>query len=610
MFLGLTMVNVRRAGQVSYCFDDKNRIILRGMNGSGKTTVCEALTFALTGRDASGGLCPTHLIARAENGLKTIVAVGKWELVRTLTRKKNTTLTARHGNDPEFKVTNSQLFDILGFENMSPDVYTAATVPGFFMQQPSTKRFSILSMILPRFDRTKFVAEFSGFSEEIVDRMCGKFERGIPNWHNFSHYRVDIQKKKAKIEGRIEEISANRVSDMTCPVEPASVRLLPIASKYLQDTNTYTSEFQQFVTAKNHRDYVILESERRGRIKEDIERRISELVLFEPLKEIDTTLLKELQGQLKKRPEKPSVMSLPSSDCCSSCGQVVGSLLRERVEAENAKKIEEYNTTLFVLEMFNEDICRKIVEEEKRIEEILKHNEQVRSRSRSNQELDASLRKQLLTVEPMHAPEIMPMPTRPEMPEELVKYGIGPYRKDIFKLQTDSDNYLKKLGAYEKFMQDKQEGEDTIKALSVELATLERDLVGFEKLEHALRILPQEEVSAQKGRLKLKNYVMDFSDGFDIRHESGTPYECLSAGEQATLNIALCVKFQDFMEVKPGWCFVDDADLLHDIYALDIPSYIQTFFAQVTLSETSQDVDVIFKGENLWTMKRELSPSQ
>jgi recombinational DNA repair ATPase RecF len=177
MFLNLLMFNVRKVGQVEYNLACRNRILLRGENGSGKSTVKEGLIFALTGRDSSGGQCPTHLIARGENGLRVVLKTTEgWVIKRTLTLKKNSTLTLEKDNVLEFKVNNTDLLETLGLSLESlgaipPDIYMSAVIPGFFMSQTSVRRFSMLSMILPQFDRAEYVSGISGYSKQDVMYM-------------------------------------------------------------------------------------------------------------------------------------------------------------------------------------------------------------------------------------------------------------------------------------------------------------------------------------------------------------------------------------------------------------------------------------------------------
>ena len=585
MFLKLSMENVRKKGLVHYHFQDCKRLVLEGENGAGKSSVLEALIFTLTGRDSSGGQCPTHLITRGEERLKTDLETGNWIITRTLTQRKNSTLSIRFDKGPKINTNQDRLFEMLtGDAELSELVYLSAVVPGFFMRQNPSKRFSLLSMILPRMDRVKFVANYSGFSEEEVSRMCGNFTRGIPPYHNFSKHRIDLQKERSRLSGRIEEITRHRSEELVAPAVPVEVDLLPVAQQYMEDIAGYTSAYQTYIKDKNQYDYAVLESQRREKQRAELTRKISDLGSYTPIPPpLDNDgAIGELRWNLIDLPVKPSVMSLPSSDCCPSCGQVVGSLLRDQVTGENERKIRSYNDRLEEAKAHNKIIHDKIEEIETALKEYKEQCDAIRAKNARIKDLHESLGIQLASLVPITVgPEPVP-PAKPDMPMCLIKYGIGPYKKDISRLQDIAQDYLKKMGVYEHCHEDKIKGDQLIKDIGAEIHRLDEEILRNEKFEHALRILPQEEVNAQMGKLSLKHHNMSFVDGFDIHHESGTPYECLSSGEKISLDVALCVKFQEFMTRKPGWCFVDDADLIDSYDRVDFPRDMQVFFARVS----------------------------
>lgn len=595
MFLKLSVENVRKKGLVHYHFQNLKKVALVGENGSGKSSVLEALVFTLTGRDSSGGLCPTHLITRGEERLKTDLETGNWTITRTLTQKKNSTLSIRFDQGPKINTNQTRLFEMLmGDAEFSELAYLSAVVPGFFMRQNPHKRFALLSSILPKIDRVKFVADYSGFSEELVGKMCGNFLRGIPSYQNFSSYRLSIQKNRSKLAGRIEEIERTMSEEVVAPEAPAEIDLLPVAQQYMEDIAVYTSAYQTYMRDKNQYDYTVLESQRREKQRADITRKIAELGSYTPvpIPLSDDGVIGELKQNLIDLPEKPAVMQLPSSDCCPSCGQVVGSSLREQVTAENESKIRSYNDRLREANHHNKIIHGKIESIETALREYKAECDEIRKNNSRIKDLNESLNLQLATLVPMAVTAEPIAPIKPDMPEILERYGIGPYKKDITRLQMIAQDYLQKLSVYEYCFDNKTKGSQHIREIDEEIRSLDAEILRYEKFEHALRILPQEEVRAQLGELSFKNHTMDFTDGFDIRHESGTPYECLSSGERISLDVALCVKFQEFMVRKPGWCFVDDADLLDRYGRIVFPEDMQVFLALVSNDENSCSVSL------------------
>lgn len=582
MLLGLFTKDVRINGEVEYAFTGDS-LLISGKNGAGKSTICEAICYALTGRDSSGGPCPVHLIARGASGLLVHLTLNSgWEIRRSLTMKKNSTLSVSKNGGPEFKVTQQGLTEILGLADLAPEIYLAATIPGYFMRMPSSKRFSMLSMILPQINRAKHISERCGFSEEEVSIMCGGFSRGIPNWQNYSHYRIDLQKKQSKLEGRMEEISRNIGEEAVPPKEPLAMQLLPIAQDYADAVQRHVDEQAAFVRAKNQYNYILMENESRIARRRELETTLEGIELWIPTAgDLDTTLLESLKAQLRIPPEKPSVLDLPSSDCCPSCGQVVGSGLRAQVWAENESKMREYDALRVEVVTHNERINKLIDEEQMRLYNLAKSNEEIRNTARRNQEYAASIERELESLFPMNLPEMPTCSPKPQIPEILEQHGIGPYKKNLVALRAEIDNYLKDKGIYDRKVQDKLRGEELIESLKTEAWKIEEDISRYSKFEQALKSLPQEEVLEQRHLLLLENYTVDFSDGFDVRLEVGTPYECMSSGERMVLNISLCMKIQDLLPSKPGWCFVDDADLLQNIGEVKVANGVQMLYALV-----------------------------
>jgi energy-coupling factor transporter ATP-binding protein EcfA2 len=589
MFLNLLMFNVRKAGSVEYVFSDRGRILLSGKNGAGKSTIKEALAFALTGRDSTGGQCPVHLVSRGSTGLKVVLKTRDWTIKRTLTLKKSSSLTVESDNIPEFKANNADLLKIIGHAPEGPDgipgdIYLAAVLPGLFMAQTPSKRFSMLSTILPKFDRAKYVSDISGYSYGEVMHMCGSFLRGIPNHQNFAPYRVELQKIKSRMEGRIEQINRNIEEGGLKPEPCIEEVLLPIAEKHLEDINSYNAALFNFSALKNQSDYAVLENTRRMQKRRDLEQRLSEISVYEPLMNEDEGPIRELQKKLQVLSEKPSTASLPETDRCPTCGQIVGASLRGQMAAENERAKKAYEEHLQAAVAHNDKIYKEMLAVQEQLKIAKEHNNRVRENFRANGRMEEELTKQLQELAHMPVPSLPDAPSKPAHPEILIQHAIGPHKKDILRLRDAVDHYNKKLGIYEKALEDQVKGEAEVVELRKEIVNTEAHIAKRERFEHALRTLAQEEVMSQKEALHLDNYHIDFSEGFDVIHKSGTPYECLSSGEKLYLNILLCMKFQKFLSNKIGWCFVDDADLLHDLSIVDklIPEGVQVFYAAAT----------------------------
>ena len=132
--------------------DIQNVNLVYGKNGSGKTTIREAITFGFCGTDSVGTRNPTHLISKDKDSLKVTLVTDKAEISRTLTRKGSSTIKVeRNGVSTVYNQTQ--------FEGMvgKPDTFMSGLIPGYFFDLPEKHRQEVLADILPKVDRVALI---------------------------------------------------------------------------------------------------------------------------------------------------------------------------------------------------------------------------------------------------------------------------------------------------------------------------------------------------------------------------------------------------------------------------------------------------------------------
>lgn len=302
---------------------------IRGRNGTGKTTLKEAICFVFAGTDACGLRSPVHLITKGKEEAEVEITTDKATLYRKITQKGvgQIRLTVSGVVTP---ITQSQLETMVG----SPDVFLSVFLPGYFMTLANEKQQKVLQELLPPVDRRGIFEELSGFrldDEEVL--KYGLHRRIDLVASSLSQARRELEKEAARVEGQIEGMTS--FDEMEQPAEPQEA---------VKTLNKQTLLKQLWEEYKSRQEHHFLEE------------------------------IKKLRAKYKPQPGQPVLAQEISSDNCMMCGQIVGSKHREKISRLNQEAREAYEKRLVEIRAYNADIDKQIDESERKLFSVRRSN--------------------------------------------------------------------------------------------------------------------------------------------------------------------------------------------------------------------------------------------
>ena len=586
MLLSLEMEDVRTNGVVIREFHSQSvpstapvmRTSLSGKNGVGKTTVLEALCFAFTGRDSSGGQCPIHLIARDKESMKVTLTLDWGSIVRTLTRKKNGTLKLVRQNIAFYPTQTEFREQHLCHQE---GVFLAATVPGYLMTQAADRRLALIAEVTPRFDRYEILATLSGIPLEDI-RKFGSVDKNIPHYTHFSFRRIELQKQVARNLGQIDIYRDALHAEIEEPVRPAQqLALLDLMGIEMGTLRKYQEELLSFPQKKNLYDSILQENENRQKQALYLTEEISKIAFEEELP-VNYSQFVNLSLPLRELPQKPAYYDVPEFDDCPTCGQTVGEAHKTRMREANKKMYEEFDFKKEEINAHNKKITNLKEADKALLDEIMNENMARKEANKYKTNLKMQMIQQLSTCKPVTLP---PEPVIPQEPK------IAYSKSEFSRLTSVKEDYYKELGAYERLVKSRQVAQSNINDLNRENMELKEQIIQYERYEDAIRKLPVEEAKLKKEFFQLRNFVVDMSEGVAITSISfGVPYECLSSGERLLADFEICLQFHMLMKTAPGYIFLDNSDLADWVDKIEMPSGVQLLVASV---DPDQDALVI-----------------
>jgi hypothetical protein len=198
----LKMENFRKNENTTLEFKNKNTLL--GSNGVGKTSIKEAILFALYGRDLSGSIKGLDGLIR--NGQPALAVTAEFETY-TIIRKKSlgkSLLFYVDGSQPSVQSQIAQR-DLEAHILPTPEVFQAIFDIGFFMKQLSEKerRLVILSLT-PKIDIKMLAHEEYDWLESVESKFPVFYDEYEVERDRFLRIRrqrqTDLDKLLAKIE--------------------------------------------------------------------------------------------------------------------------------------------------------------------------------------------------------------------------------------------------------------------------------------------------------------------------------------------------------------------------------------------------------------------------
>jgi hypothetical protein len=594
--IGLHLQNFRSWSERGLNFgpaDEYCAIHLRGKNGVGKSSVLEALVFALTGRDSSGAPFPTHFIKKGTERTSVALRTPTWTISRSLTEKKNGTLKIRRFEGVSMNITQAELMQSFG---VTEELILSALVPGYFMRLTQSKRLKILSESTPKIDRNAIVANLCGRSESWVKRMLGDLSQKLPTLTSVSLSRIEKDRELAHVEGKIDScLQFMRETDREPPLpRPDLENLDADVAASIRAKDAYDNALAMYELKVQMRESILAENQKKERLKNRTLKAIENLSGKPRVQEPDWVEYIKLEATLKPFPVKPELVKTPSGDHCHLCGQAISIAHREKLNASREAAIRAYWEAHREIEEYNIPIHKKLAELNSTLtaqkEEFLKSQFEEKNSKAMRASLEWTLMTATLAVVP-EEPELPVFPPLTYSPEQLAS------------IKEQQESYFRDKVSYEKDLLKRDKTKLELDNLYNRALDLKESISGWEALENAIKNLSHEEVLMKRNLfgISLPGVEVSMEEGFDIFTTNGLPYMCMSEGQRLRVDVELCVKFHGFISSlgfeKPAkfypMIFIDNADLADWYKTLVLPDTIRkVFFAHVDSEQEELEMTV------------------
>lgn len=530
-----------------------------GKNKAGKTTIREAICFALTGTDSRGTRAPIHLISEGKNQAKISITTSKSVISRTLNRKsKSGTLKlSRDGIDTP--LTQSQLDGLVA----PKDLFLSVFVPEYFLGSAMnpTRRLAVLSSVLPKIDRRSLVEDLLGerLSVEEMSLWGNLFSKRPDQMATkISETRRNYQKQHDMALGSIREIK--NLSPV--PVKPERSPLVARHAymKTIQNEwDRYEADMRLHESRKLRVKDVVEANKEKLLMKAKLEKELSSLQLADvPCVDIrGKKAISSLEAKKQELPAQPATMSLTDNPHCHSCGQVVGKAHRERVSSDNAAAKADWESRSSEVRKHNKSIDGTIggILEGIRKEEI-KETEAINFNVIVNNKKEVIRAKMGPLVE-------SPVPESSKEPESPNR-GAGTVEDKKEAAQADLD-YNRDLALYDDAVKKNAGASERAGKLEADRVAISTRIDRCLSLEECILKIPQEELRRQADFLSIDGYILDVSDDVRLKSDKGMPSDMMSYGERMKACNALSLKLNSLMPRRLNMMFLDNAESNDDI---------------------------------------------
>lgn len=528
---------------------NKNRI--RGKNGSGKTSIKEAICFLFTGTDSSGSRNPQHLISHDKDSTKVTLVTDKAELSRTLTRKGNGTIKlVRAGTSQQ--VTQTQMEQMIG----SGDLFLSAFVPGYFLALSSEKQHKLISEISPKVDRGELIKTLAGFELTNEEKLRYSIDRRVDLVANgVAADRRDFERQMAVKEGEIKQLES--LEPLPAPECAPECDKIPYLEDLRKSWETYESELRAYNNQVARYDRIKIENDLKEGKRKELKTRLESMKLLKvPAVKDQNEAITNLMAQKKQPPHPPAVGKIVEADHCSTCGQTVGKSHREHVRERNQQLISQYETELKEVNEHNNGIEKQIGElnvqmhdaREKR-DKVVSENAKISSQMKA---VEIELASQVDQELPHIASE------KPQAPEEVFDQNA------LDALIQKKKEYASAIVRFDFVSGQIKDAETKVGVIKNDITTLTSAIDRLKKLEEAIKQIPQEELKKQMEAFEMKTVVITVGEKIEVRKD-GILYDHLSTGQKAKADVELCQKLNALMPRPIHMIFLDNADLIDEI---------------------------------------------
>lgn len=547
-----------------------NNNVIYGRNGSGKSSLREAICFTFCGRDSVGTRNPSHLISKDKESMKVIIETDKSTVSRTLSRKGASTIKIeRHDTSNTF--TQTQFEELVG----KPDTFMSAMIPGFFFELDSKLKQSVLEDILPKIDKIALLEEIAGVTLTAEEKLRYGFNRRSDLVAaSVAQDRRTIESEIYSKQGRIAQLSESFTAEEP-KIEDKSLELQNIALAQ-ELWAAYDRDIKLVNDRKATYERILAENNYINKRRNEIEEKLASLVkVVRPdYNHVDTT---DLQETILPMPAKPTAIADIDSEHCSACGQTVSPKYREHVKIQNKNMLAKWEQDCEMIEKHNKSIRAEIIRINQENEDQKKAYLQAVEENRKREANAMALSRELANLHPQELPELLEAPPIPEVLYDKTAHLSLLAHQDKFKSEWAVYNHKKKEFETAKVQIDK---------LNAEIAEMSERSERYRKIEESLKTLPAIETQKQLGSFNTDKLVFD---GENIIFD-GTPLKMLSTGERAKVQIYFCRKISSMMAKPHGILFIDDADVIDDNILIDSPAPENEQVFKVYVKDTDMEL--------------------
>lgn len=567
-FKELDIENFRSIDKAHIVLENQGTVIVKGINeyednatsnGSGKSSIFEAIVFALFEETSSGEKDVANRIIN--NGfcvnLKLEINGIEYTIVRE-SKKGNKSMVVLYKNDVDISArnktdTNKLIQDLLGInKNIFLDsVFLSQSVSTNLASLSPTQRKERLEIL------TNTDIIINNFKEKLKEQqtnfesICVDTEKNI----NKIQGNIDsLQNQKQNIQIKIDEINEQiRQRDLLGNVEDIEKQLKELQ----QNSDNYKMQINDLdnniiTDIEKQIEDKRLEGEENRNQKSELEKQLNDKRQEYNNIQLDITSVQSQIGYYKSDiiKIKEQIEEIKNSDKCPTCGRKYENSNEEHIK----QKIESYNKDIESYNKQIEDMTKEVEEKNKQLE--LVQNEGIKLHSQVD-EIDSLVQqnnnevKQIEDIKKQKIQEKFNLQQQQQVieqniqnlrdkKEQILSFKVG--NIDEFKqMLLDTDNNLQTM---QKDLEVKQE----------ELET-NNNYVG--SIKHSLQLVTKDfrtyllQNSITYLNTLLKNYSIKlFSNEKDIIHITqddtklniqlgDATYESLSGGEKTRVNIAL-----------------------------------------------------------------------
>lgn len=565
----ITLENFRGKQNVTYNFSSGlNRIF--GKNGVGKSTIKEAICFVFTGTDSVGTRNPTHLISDDQDATKVSVVTDKAEIVRTLTRKGNGT-TKVVKNDVAISMTQSQLEQTLG----STDLFLSCFIPGFFLTLSTERQHKVIAEVRPPVNRDALFTELAGFeltSEEKLRYSLSRRSDLVAS--DVAKDRRENEKQAAVKQGEISQLE--NLKPIPMPTEgngAQTIARMDILKRQWDDFRVKHRTYSNAVLAADRvRDENAKRLERAGEIKAQLA-----TLSLKPKPDYSPIDIEVIRSKMLRHPSEPALMSVVDSETCPTCSQVVGLKHRERVKQQNEALMAKYHEEDSAVTAHNNQVHEEIRQAQIANEKAKKEYLDTMDSNNKTAALIQRLEIEFTQTDAVVLPAVPPAPEQPTEPFDDAAYAAAVREVDAYKASMAQYEYIK--------AQSDQAQAKIAEAQRV-IASITERVNRLQRIEEALKQLPQKELEMQASNFELGNTKLLI--GTEVTaFVDGKPYRILSTGTQMKTDVKIARQLDSMRAAPLGMLFLDNADLVDTI---DLSS-VQSFLAEVDENQSEVAID-------------------